>query len=136
MPEIDREKMGATMRLGLRPTIFTQDSEWSTIRKLYHGATQVLERHRHRYEVNPDFIKRVEEGGLRFIGRDEGGERMEIFELPDHPYYVGTQFHPEYLTRPLSPSPPYLGFVAASAKVLDGFLDKEGIANRVNGIKV
>ena len=73
--------MGATMRLGLRPTIFTQDSDWSTIRKLYHGATQVLERHRHRYEVNPDYIKRVEEHGLRFIGRDEVGERMEILSF-------------------------------------------------------
>jgi len=102
MPEGSRTHLGGTMRLGLRPTLFQPGSETSTIRKLYGGGTEVHERHRHRYEINPDYIQRLESGGLRFIGRDDKGERMEIFELPTeaatgptHPYYVGVQYHPE-----------------------------------------
>ena len=90
------------MRLGLRPTLFQAGSEGSTIRKLYGGGDEVHERHRHRYEINPDYIQRLESAGLRFVGRDDKGERMEIFELPQeavegptHPYYVGVQYHPE-----------------------------------------
>ena len=70
------------MRLGLRPTVFQQDSEWSRIRKLYGGASIVWERHRHRYEVNPAYVERLHTSGLAFIGRDEKGERMQIMELP------------------------------------------------------
>jgi CTP synthase len=102
MPEGSRTHLGGTMRLGLRPTIFQPDTEWSTVRKLYGGETEVHERHRHRYEINPDYIQRLEDHGLRFVGRDDKGERMEIFELPthsdqgpSHPYYVGVQYHPE-----------------------------------------
>jgi CTP synthase len=102
MPEGSRTHLGGTMRLGLRPTVFQPGSEKSTIRKLYGGRTEVHERHRHRYEINPDYIQRLKDGGLRFIGRDDKGERMEIFELPTeaaagptHPYYVGVQYHPE-----------------------------------------
>jgi len=102
MPEGSRTHLGGTMRLGLRPTLFQPDTEWSTVRKLYGGEAEVHERHRHRYEINPDYITRLEENGLRFVGRDEQGERMEIFELPthsdqgpSHPYYVGVQYHPE-----------------------------------------
>ena len=88
------------MRLGLRPTIFQPDTEWSILRKLYGGESEVHERHRHRYEINPDYISRLEEKGLVFVGRDEKGERMEILELPSqgevgHPYFVGVQYHPE-----------------------------------------
>ena len=82
MPEISRTHMGGTMRLGLRPTVFQQDSEWSRIRKLYGGASIVWERHRHRYEVNPAYVERLHTSGLAFIGRDEKGERMQIMELP------------------------------------------------------
>jgi CTP synthase len=103
MPEGSRTHKGGTMRLGLRPTIFQPDTETSTVRKLYGGSTEIHERHRHRYEVNPEYIKRLEDHGLRFVGRDDKGERMEIFELPvhsdsglpTHPYYVGVQYHPE-----------------------------------------
>jgi CTP synthase len=82
MPEISRTHMGGTMRLGLRPTVFQKDSEWSRIRKLYGGASVVWERHRHRYEVNPAYVERLHTSGLAFIGRDEKGERMQIMELP------------------------------------------------------
>ncbi|KAI0275211.1 CTP synthase N-terminus-domain-containing protein [Gloeopeniophorella convolvens] len=114
MPEISRTHMGGTMRLGLRPTVFQKDTEWSRVRKLYAGASTVWERHRHRYEVNPEYVERLQTSGMSFIGRDEKGERMQIMELPNHPYFVGLQAHPEFCTRPLNPSPPFLGFVAAA----------------------
>ena len=136
MPEISRTHMGGTMRLGLRPTVFQEDSEWSRIRKLYGGVGTVWERHRHRYEVNPTYVERLHTSGMAFIGRDEKGERMQIMELPstssalliratprhhhfntfsiDHPFFVGLQAHPEFCTRPLNPSPPFLGLIAAA----------------------
>jgi CTP synthase len=125
MPEIDKETMGGTMRLGARTTRFTHtlpDGTTSKTQLLYGGREAVLERHRHRYEVNPTFVDRIHEGGLLFVGRDEAGERMEIAELPDHPYYVGCQFHPEFLSRPLHPSPPFLGLLLASLGNLDSNL--------------
>ncbi|KAI1936949.1 CTP synthase ura7 [Ophidiomyces ophidiicola] len=120
MPEIDKVNLGGTMRLGLRPTIFQQNTEWSKVRSLYGLSNDSIdERHRHRYEVNPDYVERLTDAGLSFIGKDDKGERMEVLELKDHPWFVGVQFHPEYLSRVLCPSKPYLGFVAASAGVLD-----------------
>lgn len=83
------------------------------------------ERHRHRYEVNPTLVPSLEEAGLRFVGKDETGERMEIVELaPDagHPYYVAAQFHPEFKSRPGRPSPLFLGLVLAAAGKLDAWL--------------
>jgi len=87
---------------------------------------KISERHRHRYEVNPKKIDLLTEGGLHFVGKDENGERMEIVELKSHPWFVGVQFHPEYLSRVLSPSKPYLGFVAASAGVLNETILRKG----------
>lgn len=78
------------------------------VAKLYKKEV-IEERHRHRYEVNPDYIERLQAAGLRFIGRDSTGKRMEVATIDSHPYYVSVQFHPEYLSRPLSPSPPFLG---------------------------
>ncbi|KAG8896140.1 CTP synthase ura7 [Tulasnella sp. 403] len=116
MPEISKTHLGGTMRLGLRPTIFEEDSAgWSKIREMYGGADVIWERHRHRYEVSPAFVERFTQSGLNFIGKDEKGERMQVFELKDHPYFVGLQAHPEFCTRPVNPSPPFLGFVAAAA---------------------
>ncbi|KAF0419855.1 CTP synthase [Gigaspora margarita] len=123
MPEVSLTHLGGTMRLGMRSTIFKDGTEkWSITRKLYEvsgfmavGKRSIEERHRHRYEVNPTYISKFEEKGMHFVGRDEKGERMEIMELKDHPFFVGTQYHPEYLSRPLNPSPPFLGFVMASA---------------------
>ena len=103
------EEKGGTMRLGAEPVVL---EEGSLIRELY-GKEVVLERHRHRYEVNPEYIHRLEEHGLRFTGRSPDG-RMEVLELPDHPYFVGTQYHPEFKSRPGQPSPPFLGLVNAA----------------------
>jgi CTP synthase len=147
MPEVDKTTMGASMRLGLRPTLFQEGSEWSRLRALYAGNHEILERHRHRYEVNPAYIETLEKAGMTFIGKDENGERMEVIEIKDHPWFVGVQFHPEYLSRVLDPSRPYLGFVAASAGLLAEVTKEystgkgpsnavEGIQNGVNGLAV
>ncbi|KAF9968421.1 CTP synthase ura7 [Mortierella alpina] len=114
MPEISKTHLGGTMRLGLRPTEFQAGTEGSAIRKLYGGKSTVLERHRHRYEVNPELIDQFEAKGLQFVGKDETGQRMEIVELADHPFFVGVQYHPELLTRPLKPSPPFVGLILAA----------------------
>ncbi|GAB7356871.1 hypothetical protein MBLNU459_g7738t2 [Dothideomycetes sp. NU459] len=145
MPEHHPGKLGGTMRLGLRPTIWQPETEWSRLRALYgsvksaDGQAQILERHRHRYEVNPEYISKLESKGLTFIGKDETGVRMEIIELKDHPWFVGVQFHPEYLSRVLHPSKPYLGFIAASAGLLPQITKEtttEALACGVNGLKV
>ncbi|EEC43652.1 predicted protein [Phaeodactylum tricornutum CCAP 1055/1] len=127
MPEIDKETMGGTMRLGARTTKFTHtlaDGSMSVSQRLYGGKEMVSERHRHRYEVNPEKVDAVHDGGLRFVGRDETGERMEIAELPqsEHPYYLGCQFHPEFLSRPLKPSPPFYGLILAATGMLEDHL--------------
>jgi len=130
MPEIDKENMGGTMRLGARDTTFThkhKDGTGSVCQVLYGGAETVSERHRHRYEVNPDYVDRIHDGGLRFVGRDgDTGTRMEVAELPrtEHPYYVGCQYHPEFQSRPLKPSPPFHGLLLASCGMLDGYLEE------------
>ncbi|PYH82317.1 CTP synthase [Aspergillus uvarum CBS 121591] len=120
MPEVDKGKLGGTMRLGKHPCIFQENTEWSRLRGMYGpSVSQIEERHRHRYEVNPAMIEQIEKAGLTFIGKDTKGERMEIVEIQDHPWFVGVQFHPEYLSRVLSPSRAFLGFFAAAAGCLD-----------------
>lgn len=123
MPEHHPGDMGGTMRLGRRTTLFKEEK--SVIKQLYGNASQIEERHRHRYEVNPKYVEQLEAKGLKFVGHDSEKTRMEIVELQDHPYYVATQFHPEYLSRPLKPSPPFLGLILASVGKLDAYL-KEG----------
>ncbi|KAL6564138.1 hypothetical protein OROMI_015588 [Orobanche minor] len=107
MPEGSKTHMGSTMRLGSRKTLL-QTSDCLTA-KLYHNSEYVDERHRHRYEVNPDMVSTLEKSGLKFVGKDESGKRMEILELANHPFYVGVQFHPEFKSRPGRPSPLFLG---------------------------
>lgn len=119
MPEISKTHMGGTMRLGLRATVFQPNTESSIVRKLYDNKASVDERHRHRYEVNPEHVSKFESNGLKFIGRDETGERMEIVELDNHPFYVGCQYHPEYLTRPLKPAPLFRGLILAAIGRID-----------------
>ena len=114
MPEISKTHLGGTMRLGTRPTLWQVDS--CQIRTLYGPGDAVDERHRHRYEVNPDLIERIEAAGLVYVGKDESGQRCEIFELEGHPYYVGVQFHPEFKSRPNRPSPPFLGLLQAATR--------------------
>ena len=112
MPEISKTHLGGTMRLGSRPTIWQVED--CKIRTLYGEGESVDERHRHRYEVNPDMIESIESAGLVFVGKDETGQRCEIFELEGHPYYVGVQYHPEFKSRPGRPSPPFLGLLKAA----------------------
>ena len=120
MPEGDRERMGGTMRLGLRETILR---EGSSARDIY-GSEKVLERHRHRYEVNPAMVADLESAGLNFVGRntDSSGERMEVVEIDSstHPYFIASQFHPEFTSRPESPNPLFLGLLEASKVVAMG----------------
>lgn len=130
MPDVDQVNLGGTMRLGLHSTRFSDESEWSKLRKLYGGAESVLERHRHRYEVNPKLIGQIEEKGLKFVGKDESGARMEIVELQGHKFFVGTQYHPEYCSKVLDPSRPFLGLVAASAGVLEDVMNRDDIAEK------
>ncbi|XP_073299445.1 uncharacterized protein [Primulina huaijiensis] len=122
MPEGSKTHMGGTMRLGSRRTYF-QDS-LSKSAKLYGNGRFIDERHRHRYEVNPDMVLQFEDAGLNFTGKDESGCRMEIVELPDHPYFVGVQFHPEFKSRPGKPSALFLGLIAAACGQLDVLLMK------------
>lgn len=87
MPEISKTQMGGTMRLGLRPTVFEPKTEDSKLRRLYGSKEVAWERHRHRYEVEPKYVDELEaNGGLRFIGKDERGERMQMLELEGESY--------------------------------------------------
>ncbi|KAM9320154.1 CTP synthase 1 [Gastrophryne carolinensis] len=122
MPEHNPGQMGGTMRLGKRRTIF--HSQNSVLKRLYGGQEYVEERHRHRYEVNPELRHELEAQGLAFVGQDTEGERMEIVELEDHPYFVGVQYHPEFTSRPIKPSPPYFGLLLASAGRLAQYIDR------------
>ncbi|KAF8675852.1 hypothetical protein HU200_047344 [Digitaria exilis] len=122
MPEGSKTHMGATMRLGSRRTYFQVIGCKSA--KLYGNATSVEERHRHRYEVNPDMVPDFERAGLQFVGKDESGRRMEIIELPSHKFFIGAQFHPEFKSRPGKPSPLFLGLIAAASGQLEPLLQR------------
>ena len=100
---------GATMRLGDHDVAL----DTGIARELY-GRDSIQERHRHRFEVNPDYIERFKAAGLRFTGRDTSGRRMEVLELEGHPYFIASQFHPEFKSRPDAPSPLHLGLVRAA----------------------
>ena len=103
-------KKGATMRLGAQQILVEKGS----IAEGLYGATDISERHRHRYEINPHYIDRIQEKGLRFTGRSPDGKRMEIAELEGHPYFIGAQFHPEFKSRPSKPAPLHFGLVRAA----------------------
>lgn len=119
MPEGSKSKMGGTMRLGARETVIKADTMANRVYAGNSNGTRVSERHRHRYEVSPAHIDRLEAKGLIFSGRDTTGERMEIVELADsdHPFYFGAQFHPEFKSRPTRPSPPFYCLVAAASGI-------------------
>ncbi|KAK6644445.1 hypothetical protein RUM43_000712 [Polyplax serrata] len=122
MPEHNPGQMGGTMRLGKRETFFVVEE--ATIKQLYGNPTKIRERHRHRYEVNKKYVKDLEAAGMKFVGQDVTGERMQILELSGHQYYTATQFHPEYLSRPLKPSPPFLGLILAATGRLKSYLSR------------
>ncbi|MBN90220.1 MAG: CTP synthetase [Erythrobacteraceae bacterium] len=103
--------LGGTMRLGAYDAKLAVGSHVS---KVYHGATSISERHRHRYEVNGAYIEPLEKQGLVFSGMSPDGLLPEIVERPDHPWFVGVQFHPELKSRPFEPHPLFAGFVGAA----------------------
>jgi len=108
LPEqYDLEDLGGTMRLGAHET----EIEPGSLAHELYGDTSCTERHRHRYEVNPEYIDDLTENGLTFSG--EAGNRMEILEYDDHPFFFGTQFHPEFRSRPTRASPPFVGLLDA-----------------------
>ena len=103
--------LGGTMRLGAYPATLTPGSVISAI---YGGASEISERHRHRYEVNGGYRDALEQTGLRFSGMSPDGLLPEIVERPDHPWFVGVQFHPELKSRPFDPHPLFDKFIAAA----------------------
>jgi CTP synthase len=110
--KLAKKRYGATMRLGAYPAKLVRGS---IARKAY-GTDVVSERHRHRYEVNPEYIEALTKGGLVFSGKSPDGMLMEIAELPHttHPFFLGTQFHPEFQARPLAPHPLFTAFIKAA----------------------
>ncbi len=109
---LEQSRMGGTMRLGSYPCLLKK----GTIARNAYNSEVVRERHRHRYEVNPEFIEKIEKAGMVFSGISPDGRLMEIAELPKdvHPFFLGTQFHPEFLARPLSPHPLFTQFIKSA----------------------
>ncbi len=105
--------LGGTMRLGAYPAVL---SPGSLVSELYGGATRIDERHRHRYEVNVRYKERLEQTGMRFSGMSPDGVLPEIIERPDHPWFVGVQYHPELKSKPFDPHPLFAGFIAAAVR--------------------
>lgn len=105
------DDLGGTMRLGAYPCRLRPGSRAAEI---YSNNSEIRERHRHRYEVNINYMKRLEEAGLVFSGMSPDGELPEIVELPDHPWFVGVQFHPELKSKPFEPHPIFTSFIKAA----------------------
>jgi CTP synthase len=103
--------LGGTMRLGAYPCLLAPDS---LAAEIYGGRTSISERHRHRYEVNVNYVPRLSEGGLHFSGMSPDGRLPEIVELRGHPWFVGVQFHPELKSKPFEPHPLFAAFVKAA----------------------
>ena len=112
--KMDAQDYGGTMRLGAYDAYLGT----GTIARTAYGKDTISERHRHRYEVNSQYVKEIEAAGLVFSGRSPDGSLMEIAELPKdvHPFFLGTQFHPEFKSRPLAPHPLFKAFAEAASK--------------------
>jgi CTP synthase len=104
------DELGGTMRLGAWPCKLESGSHAA---KAY-GATEISERHRHRYEFNREYEPVLTGAGLRITGSTPDGTYVEIVEIPDHPYFLGCQFHPEFKSKPLEPHPLFSAFIQAS----------------------
>jgi CTP synthase len=109
----EHDAKGGTMRLGTYPAML---GEGSLVRSIYGGAAMIEERHRHRYEVNVNFRSCLEATGLRFSGMSPDGVLPEIIELPEHPWFLGVQYHPELKSKPFAPHPLFAGFIAAALR--------------------
>jgi CTP synthase len=105
--------LGGTMRLG---AFDAQLAEGSLVREIYSGAAEISERHRHRYEVNIHYRDELEATGLRFSGLSPDGVLPEIIEYPNHPWFIGVQYHPELKSKPFAPHPLFAGFIAAAVR--------------------
>jgi len=104
------DDLGGTMRLGAYSAVLTPGSRIAEI----YRAQEISERHRHRYEVNINYKDRLEATGLRFSGMSPDGMLPEIVEIPDHPWFIGVQFHPELKSKPFAPHPLFTSFVRAA----------------------
>jgi CTP synthase len=104
--------LGGTMRLGAYEAVLAGDSKAAAI----YGTTHISERHRHRYEVNTRYRNKLEGAGLRFSGLSPDGLLPEIVEIPDHPWFIGVQFHPELKSRPFEPHPLFSSFIGAAVE--------------------
>jgi CTP synthase len=117
MPDQEKKLLekdyGGTMRLGAWDCVLTA----GTLTKKLYGKSKTSERHRHRYEYNNFYRKDLEKSGMTVSGTSPDGKLVEIIELPNHPFFVGTQFHPELKSRPLDPHPIFMGFIEAASKV-------------------
>jgi CTP synthase len=102
--------LGGTMRLGAYEAVLGHNSRAAGV----YGATTISERHRHRYEVNTHYMPVLEKGGLVFSGMSPDGRLPEVIERPDHPWFIGVQFHPELKSRPFEPHPLFAGFIGAA----------------------
>ena len=105
----DIEDLGGTMRLGLYPCKLAP----GTLAMTCYGDDLVYERHRHRYEFNNEYREQIEAAGLRISGTSPDGRLVEMIELPDHPWFLAVQFHPEFTSRPNRPQPLFRAFVAS-----------------------
>jgi CTP synthase len=103
--------LGGTMRLGADPVKL---HEGTRAREIFAGEGVIYKRHRHRYEVNNTFRQQLADGGLVFSGTFQQGRLVEIVELPEHPWFVASQFHPEFKSRPTRPAPLFRDFVRAA----------------------
>jgi len=104
------EELGGTMRLGA----WTCKIEPGTLAHRIYGQLEISERHRHRYEFNREYEGTLTAGGLKISGATPDGTYVEIVELPDHPHFIGCQFHPEFKSKPLEPHPMFKSFIGAS----------------------
>jgi CTP synthase len=102
--------LGGTMRLGAYPCHLVEDTRARAI----YGEPEISERHRHRYEVNVNYRSTLEQAGLRFSGLSPDGTLPEIVEIPDHPWFMGVQFHPELKSKPFAPHPLFASFIEAA----------------------
>lgn len=107
------EDKGGTLRLGAYPCILDKNS----LSYKAYGVNKISERHRHRYEFNNDYREKLEAGGMRFAGLSPDKKLVEIIELRDHPYFVASQFHPEFKSRPLRPHPLFRDFIKTAVKL-------------------
>jgi len=111
----DVKNKGGTMRLGAYPCVLEDGSRAAQL----YAAREVSERHRHRFEFNNEYRDAIEGGGMVLSGKSPDGRLVEMVELPEHPYFIGCQFHPEFKSRPHAPHPLFAGFVKASRQRRD-----------------